>query len=84
MHEIPVGADLSCAPQIYRPTPTLLCILAILFIVIIGPMLRTGHQLVHSRGDGLSSPWGSCGRPGAGSGTSFVVALALFATIIVF
>src|SRR6266700_7022663 len=36
-NETAVGADLSCAPPIYRPTRTLLCILAILFIVIIGP-----------------------------------------------
>ncbi len=34
-NETAVGADLSCAPPIYRPTRTLLCILAILLIVII-------------------------------------------------
>ncbi|MFL5587730.1 MAG: hypothetical protein ACJ8DI_08750 [Ktedonobacteraceae bacterium] len=36
-NETAVGADLSCAPPIYRPTRTSPCILVILLIVIIGP-----------------------------------------------
>src|SRR2546421_9106324 len=57
-NETAVGADLSCAPPIYRPTPTLLCILAILLMFIIGPMPRTACQFVHCRGDPLWSPCG--------------------------
>jgi hypothetical protein len=41
-NESAVGADLSCAPPIYRPTGTLPRIPIILFIVIISP--RATHN----------------------------------------
>jgi len=44
-NETAVGADSSCAPLIYRPMRTLLCILAILLIVIIGHSRREAHPL---------------------------------------
>src|SRR2546421_7416282 len=47
-NETAVGADLSCAPPIYRPTRTLLCILAILLILIIGPPTLILDIQVHS------------------------------------
>src|SRR5205823_10635523 len=49
-NETAVGADLSCAPPIYRPTRTLLCILAILLIVIIGSGSHPRTSRIHRLG----------------------------------
>jgi uncharacterized membrane protein len=51
-NELAVGADLSCAPPIYRPTGTLPRIQTILFIIIKTPASLLGTWLASRRGGG--------------------------------